>query len=231
MANPIAPVTPPVVSAPVPATPPVVQSSTAPAPSVIPTIPNAEAELAQQSLDALKQKATLLGMKFHPSIGEVNLREKLNEFVADQEAAAPATLNPTPVAVTDNTSGTTDGAPSEVANAKKSALALVRCNITCMNPMKSNHTAEIITSGNSLTGTIRKTIPFKIDTHVEAIILNALREKTFQTWTEKKDRDGKKIKVSSQVQEYAIHVLPPLTQEELDALALRQAAANGTAVA
>lgn len=116
------------------------------------------------------------------------------------------------------------------AAAREEALRLVRINVTCMNPLKSEWEGEIITVGNNLIGTVSKMVPFNtVDGwHVPNIIYQVLKDRQFQQFAAKKVRPGQPAsRVTKLVREFAIEVLDPLTEQELKELRQRQLIAKG----
>lgn len=198
-------------------------------------IPNAPDELA-----ALKARADLLGIPYHPSIGVEKLREKVNAVVladdpdndedndntgsGDKGAAAEQGNTPSqdpqePVMETEN---------EMRARRRAEATALVRIRVACMNPNKKEWEGEIITAGNSAIGTHKKYVPFNAEEgwHVPRIILNQLLSRECQVFTTKTNERGMKVRVGKMIKEFAIEILPPLTEKELAELARRQAMAK-----
>ncbi|MBL4703241.1 MAG: hypothetical protein JKY54_01890 [Flavobacteriales bacterium] len=176
-------------------------------------------EMAQAQLDALKAKATTLGLTFSGNIGIAKLREKIDAHQNPPEA--PKAEKPKMSAV-------------QLLAARRSAMIkectkLIRVRISCMNPSKADLEGEIFTVGNKLVGTIRRMVPFgeKTDggTHVENIILNQMETRMFQQ-IKTKVVDGQ-IKVSTRmVPEFNIQRMPSLTQAELTELGNKQDAAS-----
>ncbi len=107
---------------------------------------------------------------------------------------------------------------------RREALKLVRVRVTNMNPNKSAHEGEIYTVSNSVIGTVRRYVPFNVPWHVEKIILNALKERTYMHFVTVKDNRGNKTKQTRIAKELSIEELNPLNDEELDKLAQRQMA-------
>ena len=175
--------------------------------------------LVQDELQTLKDRATLLGVKFHPSISLEKLREKVLAASSGEEAPVE---KPEPAKVMEETIG------QKRNRLKREALALVRIRITCMNPAKSEWEGEIITAGNSLIGSIKKYVPFNADEgwHVPSILLQQLRERQCQIFHTVTDARGNKVRKGKLIKEFAIEVLPALTPEELAELARRQAMAK-----
>jgi hypothetical protein len=172
--------------------------------------------LTQDELTVLKARADLLGLTYHPSIGLEKLREKINAATSDTPVAVVAD----PVAEV-----ATETANQKRARLKKEALALVRIRVTCMNPAKAEWDGEMITSGNSAVGSITKFVPFNADAgwHVPHIIYQQLADRQCQIFVTATDSRGNKSRKGKLIREFAIEVMPPLTQAELNELAQRQA--------
>jgi len=192
--------------------------------------------LSQDELASLKARADMLGLKYHPSIGVDALREKVNAKLAETPAATGDTppqsqASSTPPA---DTSGEFVAVPPpETADQKRKrrrleATKLVRIRLTCMNPLKKEWDGEIITAGNAAVGSIKKYVPFNQDEgyHVPHIIYEQLLARQCQTFYTERSKNGVQIRKGKLIREFAIEVLPQLTQEELDELARRQAAAH-----
>ena len=163
-------------------------------------------------LTALKERAELMGVKFHPSISLEKLREKVNAAIYDvqkePEAEAPK--------------------KNSRLEAQRKASELVRIRVTCMNPAKKEWEGEIFTVGNSTVGTFKKYVPFNADEgwHVPWIIYEQLKERECQVFVTKRDERGNTTRTGKLIKEFAIEVLPNLTEEELKDLAQRQAMAK-----
>lgn len=109
---------------------------------------------------------------------------------------------------------------------KAHASALIRVNISVMNPIMKEWDGEIVTGGNSLIGSIKKYVHFNTPDgyHVPRVIYNILRDRECQIFYTAKDDRGNKVRRAKSIKEFAIEVLEPLTQEELNDLAASQAA-------
>ena len=190
-------------------------------PTVIP-----EFELPEQDepvldeLTLLKQRAQTLGIKFHPSIGLEALRSKVNGAITGEEEAEPA--DDVAVAAVEPVVETKVQLRNRL---RKEAAKLVRIRITCMNPNKKEWKGEVFTASNSMVGTFRKFVPFNVEDgwHVPQILLNMIKARQFQTFYTVKNDRGVTIRKGKLVPEFAIEVLPPLTEKELTELARRQA--------
>ena len=178
--------------------------------------------VVQDELDALKARANLLGVKFHPSISLEKLREKVNAAVTSDGAATSEEEAKDPTEPKQETIG------EKRKRLKTEALKLVRIRLTCLNPAKKEWEGEIITVGNSLIGSVKKFVPFNADDgwHVPHVIYQQLKERQCQIFYTATDARGNKVRKGKLIKEFAIEVLPPLTKEELDELARRQAMAK-----
>lgn len=177
-----------------------------------------------ERLEEMKAYASEHGIKFHPSIGEEALEEKIRSFEdaknQDQKEAEQEAMPDV------------EKAESKTLNRrelKKEQLKLVRVRITCMNPTKKEWEGEIVTVSNALVGTVKKYIPFNAEEgwHVPQILLNFMKEREYQHFYITKDDRGNKVPRGKNMKEFAIEVLPPLTKKELEELANRQAMAGG----
>ena len=184
-----------------------------------------DVELTQDELATLKARADMLGISYHPSIGVEKLKAKIEAKLSDtpeepEEPEEPAPVQAPVVAVE------TEGQKRQ--RLRRQAAELIRIRVTCMNPAKREWEGEIITAGNSAVGTFKKYIPFNADEgwHVPRIIYNQLVERECQVFVSTKDGRGNSIRKGKTIKEFAIEVLPQLTQKELDELARRQAMAK-----
>ena len=177
--------------------------------------------LVEDELEVLKAHADGLGVKYHPSISLAKLKEKVSEWLeenaAEEEVEAEKPKKET--------------AAQLKARKRKEATALVRIRVTCMNPNKKEWDGEIITTGNTITGTIKKYVPFNNDEgyHVPRMIYEQLLQRQCQVFVTTRDNRGNTARKGKLIKEFAIEVLPPLTEKELKELAQRQAMASGTA--
>ena len=179
----------------------------------------------QDELTALKARADLLKIPYHPSIGVEKLREKVaNAINGTEPVTAGADPAPTPTPV--NTGAETDG--QRRARLRREANALVRIRVTCMNPAKKDWEGEIFATGNALVGSIKKYVPFNVDAgwHVPNMIYEMLQARQCQVFTTVKSARGVDIRQGKLIKEFAIEVMDPLTKDELQELAQRQALAR-----
>ena len=173
--------------------------------------------------EVLMQRADKLGIKYSNNIGLETLRERINAKLEEREAVVeeekeedkPKKKEAQTAAQVKETA---------VQKARKEALKLVRVNITSMENTKNNLSGEIFTVSNGVVGTIKRYIPFGVDWHVEQILLNTLKEKEFQRFGTEKTPSGQTVRRAKSVPAYAIQILPPLTEKELEDLRKSQLA-------
>ena len=164
-------------------------------------------------LESLKARADRVGIKYHANIGVEALRDKLNTRLGHSTEAA-----------TDEPVVT----KSLQQMLQEQELALIRIRISCNNPAKKDLQGEWFTVDNQYIGTVRKFVPFgqAMDNgyHVPKCILTVLREKEYLRVSTRKDNKGNTIMDTRYVPEYAIEVLPALTETEIKELAKLQLA-------
>lgn len=183
-----------------------------------------DAALREAAFEDLKKRADLLGVKYHPSIGEDTLIERVREA---QAKAAEAEQQVNVAQISPAKAEVAPTAAQKARQVKDKALELVRVRVTCMNPAKTAWPGEIIEGGNRVCS-VKKYVPFTgIDWHVPRIILNILKNRYYQS-TYEESVNGNKVSRGRLVKEFAIEYLPSLTEAELKDLAQRQQMAGGT---
>lgn len=176
-------------------------------------------------LEVLKQRATLMNIKFSNNISVEKLREKIEAAQVKDEPVVEAAVNPL-------------GANPE-AGVKKMTLGqkiraeqtrLIRVRIQNLDPKKKDLPGEIITVANEYMGTVRKFVPFGEVTdngyHIPYCIYEFLKERKFINITTRKGKNGLPDIRATEAREFSIEVLPPLTEAELAQLAQAQIAAG-----
>ena len=169
--------------------------------------------------DEMKAKAEEMGLEFKGNISNdalaelIGLSDENTEDVdlAKLEAEAEAKIAPTA------TKKPNDARSIErtKAEARKEATKLVRAIVTPMDKDKAELAGEIFSCGNSMTGMIKKFIPFGKEWHIPKIIVDTILEKTL--WTTRDRRTSKGIvKDDIEIKAYSVNILPDLTQEELN---------------
>lgn len=191
---------------------------------------NADGELKQspaEALAALKARADLMGVKYHPNIGFDALSEKVAAALEGKPEPKSDAQDPAPAV-------TTVAAPKKETEGekrnriKRDALALVRVRVTCLNPAKKEWEGEIFAVGNSLIGTVKRYVPFNNDEgwHVEQCLVNMIKARECQIFVTKKDERGNSSRVAKNIKEFSVEIMDPLTKDELAELARRQAASK-----
>ena len=191
-------------------------------------------------LDLLKEEATAKGISFHPSIGLEKLQEKIEEFEEAEEAkalAAAAESAPKPAPEEVPVEAPVAAKPikeTETAKRKRlknEAMRMRRVRVVCMDPAKKDWEGEIFSVGNKVIGTYRKMIPFNVEWHIPQILYNVIKAKKCQVFRTIKVKTAIGMvdkRESVLINAFAIEDLPDLTEQELKALAQRQAMARGT---
>jgi len=177
-------------------------------------------------LAMLKERAKLMGIPVSGNIGIDALKKKIQHYLdgkKDDEMSENADVKAAPK----KSKALLEQELRE--RLQKEEMALVRCKIYNLNPAKRDLHGEIITVANKFIGTVRKFIPFGEATdngyHIPKIIYNDLKSRQFQHIQTK--QNGGKIDVKTRmVPEYNIEILPALSEEELQELALKQSAAE-----
>lgn len=161
-------------------------------------------------LTLLKERADNMGIGYHPSIGAEKLKEKIKTKLDDAQEGHKGTKR--------------ESKAQRNLRLRKEANALVRVRLTCMNPAKKNWPGEVFSASNSAIGWIKKFIPFEAEDgwHVPKILLSIIKNKKYASFYTMKV-NGKTVKRSRLVKEFAVEVLSDLSVEDLKDLAARQA--------
>ena len=173
----------------------------------------------KDELTLLKERATLIGIPYHPSIGLDKLREKVTAALkepAEVEAAVQVVQE------------VQESEAQVHARYRKEASALIRVRLTCMNPSKQSWEGEFFTVSNSVIGTIEKFVPFHAEEgwHIPQALLNMIQERHYQAPYTERGPKGQEMRRSKLVKEFSIEILPNLTAGEVKDLANQQAIAN-----
>lgn len=173
----------------------------------------------QEELKILKDRATLMGITFHSSIGLDKLREKVKSAL-DLNKEPEKEIDKSKVDMSEfiETLG------QKKARLKKEAERLVRCRVSCMNPDKGDIPGEVKSVGNKFIGQITQYVPYNNEPiHLRHIILELLQEAKYTKHVTSKNKLGMDVTTSKQVKEFNIEILPFLTQAEIDDLKHQQA--------
>lgn len=191
-------------------------------------------EQKPDELQMLKQRARMMGVVFSNNIGIDALKQKIQDKMDGKVPEVEATSKP-PAQLRDPSipAPKNKGPQTLREQIRHENLRLIRLRITNMDPKKKDLPGEIFTVANEYLGTIRKFIPFGEVTengyHVPYCIYKMMKRRKFlniRTYKDRKNHNQIKIE-QSWAQEFALEVLPPLTQTELDRLAASQSAAGG----
>lgn len=190
-------------------------------------------EKLPSELEVLKTRANAMGIVYSNNIGVESLRKKINDKMdgkvdgQEPEPAAPVAE----VTPANPLSDTPVNAPVKSLRAHLIAQAtkLVRIRISCMDPKKNDLPGEFFTVANEYIGTIRKYVPFGEATdngyHVPQCIYDFLKSREFLAIQTKTHPVTKQIETRTRyIKEFAIEVLPPLTEDEIEKLAADQRA-------
>ena len=155
-------------------------------------------ETQEDKVEWLKDRCDELSISFHHKAGYDKLTslllEHYNKKDEEVEEQTPTEDNQESWEVADLKFKSLDRYVDETETQfkdrkRKEASKLVRVRIACMNPMKSEWEGEIFTFANDIV-TIRRMVPFDVETHVELALLNIIRERKFQRFSKKKERGG-----------------------------------------
>lgn len=192
---------------------------------------------------ALREQAAKVGLKFRGRPKAETMRALLEEHIAAQNAPKPVqeeisekvseeiSAEPAPVVQEGERLFLTEEEyrKQNERNAKLDAGRLVRCRITCMNPNKKNWTGQFFSVGSAKIGTFKKMIPFNMEEpyHIPKILYEDLKDRKCAIRNVRKTPDGREHIEVKLINEFAVEVLPNLTDAELEDLKRRQAMARG----
>lgn len=164
-----------------------------------------EHSLELDELTTLKAQADRLGIKYSANIGLETLRERIAEQLKD-------------------TSDQPEQPVEAALDARLNALKLVRVIITPMDATKKDYHGEIFTISNAVLPTIKRFVPFGVETHIENILLDVIQDKQCLQMVDDAKAKIKGMKKKKVIRAYAIQTLPPLTAEQLEELRKSQLA-------
>ena len=185
---------------------------------------NEEEEVQVDELTLLKRRADKLGVSYSNNIGLETLKERVAKAMEG---------NKEPKAQEEAEGESADKVQSLVelrAEKRKEAMKLIRIRYTNMNSRKKDVPGEFFTVANSIVGTIKRYVPYgeaaENGWHVENAIYKMMKRRTFTTTVTKRDDKGRPYNTSVERKEFAIEVLDPLTNEQLEQLAKDQRASG-----
>lgn len=193
---------------------------------------NEETMSPEEEKELLKEQAKLMGVKVSGNVSIETLRERIRQKRESEETSErlEEEVKATPAATTPRYMRKNAAQMQERQRQKKEMMKLVRLRVTCLNPLKAHMKGEIFTVANKYVGTVRKYVPFGEATdngyHVPYILYQELKGRKFNSIRTRKGPNGTLIPETRLVPEFALEVLPQLSQKELDQLARAQMAAN-----
>lgn len=164
----------------------------------------------QEKLQALKTKADMLGVTYHPNIGLDKLKEKVDAKMADLPKEDP------------KDTGIVPHLEKSKIEKHRECARLVRVIVNTRDPNKKDWPGEILSVGNSTVGFFKKYIPYGTEWHIPNIMIETLKGKKVQIFVPKIDSRGNKTKIPKLINAYTIEELEPLTAAELADLAAAQ---------
>lgn len=185
--------------------------------------------VTKDELTMLKERANVMGVTFSNNIGIEALRKRIDGKLAgmNTDEVPEAETNAFTGTTTNTEVGTKAVTPTLRQYLFDENMKMVRVKITNLDPKKREWPGEIKTVANRYIGTVRKFIPFGDATdegyHIPQCIYKMLKRCKYQDIKVVK-KNGKETVTSRWVSEYAIELLPPLSQEELRQLATAQQA-------
>jgi hypothetical protein len=176
-------------------------------------------------LTILKERAKLLGITHSNNISVETLRAKIDAKLFEKTEEAE---------LADDGSVNDDDPGTKPMNLRTKLLMdatrLVRLRITNLDPKKKDLPGEILCVANEYIGTVKKFIPFGEVTedgyHVPYCLYQMMKDRKFLNIRTIKGPNGRQIVRHNWAPEFALEVLPQLTQEDLNKLAAAQQAAG-----
>lgn len=211
-------------------------------------------EVEKTELEALQERCKLMGITFHPNSKEASLRAKIQAALDDQDPNTVGEEESDAADPVDNGKPANSSMP-DLSNLPEGVLVpkgkykpetkeekayrlrlqgtkLVRVFIHCNNPMKKEWQGEQFTVSNRNLGTLSRFVPFEQEWHVEAAILDMMRDRQYLGFNTRKAGPMKlEIKEPKFIKEFNIEVLDPLTEKEIKDLAIKQAMQSGDSTA
>lgn len=172
---------------------------------------------ADDELTLLKRQARAMGIPFSNNIGVETLRAKI-KAVKEGEAEEKKTLEEQATAALQKKPVKKLSLRDKL---RRENLALVRVRVTNLDPKERELPGEIFTVANEYVGTVRKYVHFNVPWHVPKCIYKMIRNQKFLNIRVYK-QNGREMVETSWSPKYSVEVLPPLTKEELQKLAVAQ---------
>jgi hypothetical protein len=187
-------------------------------------------EMLAAELEALKNRATMLGIPFPGNIGIDALSAKIKDFQEAKEKQESELMSQVELDAQMSRMSVHERKMRIRQKLVSEYMYLMRVNIVCLNPQKSDLKGEIYTVMNSYLGAVKHYVPYNAQEHgwhLPRIMVDHLRERKFQQIRVKQDSRGQRLPETKWVPEFTVTELPYLTTTELRHLANAQAAAAG----
>lgn len=181
-----------------------------------------ETELNER--DYWKQQAHIRGIDFPQNIPTQKLKDLVQARIAEMDAQHSGSTG------TRGRSTLERLAPEVLKNIDQ-ATALVRFRIDVLDPSRQDWTGMYVTAGNDNFSAVRRLIPFNAPVwHAERILVEVLKGMKY-TYRKSERHPRLRTHIDNMSREkylpcFKITELPPLTEEELKALAEQQAVNN-----
>lgn len=179
-------------------------------------------------LTVLKQRADMMGIQYHPSIGLDKLKAKVNARLENTVEESETKTQAPQGSGKKNYLTEKEFQRAQMTQRRRNASKLIRIRVVCMDPNKASLEGEWISVGSAKLGTFKKYVQFNAEDgwHVPNIIYEHMKERKCSVFQMTKGPRGEKIAKAKQIPAYSIEVLPPLSRQELKELAQRQAMAG-----
>lgn len=156
--------------------------------------------MSQSEKVILMERAEKMGLKVSPNIGIETLKERIHEKLRED--------NP--------------NEEDELETARKECMKLVRISLSCLDSSKSELDGEFFQAANGVCN-VKRYVPFNVPWHIEQILYDTIKEKKMQKVVSA-GKDSSVNRKTLLASAYAMEILDPMTQQELDDLAKVQAA-------
>lgn len=181
-----------------------------------------EAAIFEKDLkEKLRENGKLLGVTFSPNEGVASMVNKLKEA---REQVLQEPLVPDVTVPVDERKAELDARKA----LRMEMTKLVRVQIACLNPAKSELPGEIFTVHNDVVGTQKKFVPYNEageSYHIPYFLYKFLKRKKYLQIVPP-PKGARTAATTKMVPEFSITILEPLTQAELKELARAQGAAE-----
>ena len=174
------------------------------------------------------------GIKMHFNSNRTKLEEALNTILISNEGTimeAATASNTEEQAITDAMLDDFSYNGVELEGLREQdAMKLIRVIVRPNDPLKLESTGEIFTVGNATVNNgraVKKFIPFNNEEgwHIPNIIYQNIKAAECQIF-KKMTRNGQDTMEAMKIKAYNIEVLPALTQDEIDKIAIKQKATS-----